>query len=57
MTDLVLIVLTVFAGLLALPYLLHLGAKLVGYGWLRGRRLFYEDKKKEAKHGDNQTEA
>jgi hypothetical protein len=51
-TDIVLITLIAFVGLLSLPWTLYLGAKLAGYGWLRGRQLFIEDQMKEAKHGD-----
>ena len=57
MTDIVLICVVTVMVLACLPFATYLCAKLAGYGWHRGRQLFFDDHKKEIKHGNDKAEA
>ena len=57
MMDVLLICFVLVAASVVMPFATYLCAKLAGYGWHRGRQLFFDDHKKEIKHGDDKAKA
>ena len=57
MTDIGLVCVVIVMASAGLPFATYLCAKLAGYGWHRGRQLFFDDHKEEIKHGNDKAKA